>query len=185
MAEIALSATASSLSVRRERRRPVLRGRVFAKLPDVTAALPPGEPHHAADQIVGHVQRDRARVHEIAEVLELHERLDERLLELGTKGADGLRRRVVGQLEDLPHRPREEIGWLRRLHEGGRGLLAPLPHERHELVGGKDETPDDRGRRDQGQRDLELRRRPISPALQTFAFGSGFLEQLFAAPSVG
>ncbi len=57
------------------------------------AALPPGEPDHAADEIVGHVQRDRARVDEVAEVLEFHECLDEGLLELGPETMDRVWRR--------------------------------------------------------------------------------------------
>ena len=110
------------------------------------------------------MQGDRARVHEVAEVLELHERLDERLLELGPERMDRLRRRGVGQLEDLADRSREEVRGLGRLHQGERGLLPALPHERDELVRGKDEAPDHRGRRDQGEGDLQLGWHRVPPA---------------------
>src|SRR6185503_3720778 len=45
----------------------------LAELTDVPAALPPREPDHSADEVVRHVQRDRARVDEIAKILKLHE----------------------------------------------------------------------------------------------------------------
>ena len=93
-----------------------------AELTDVPAALPPRETDHPADEIVRHVQRDRARVDEVAKVLELHECLDEGLLELGPERVDRVGRRVIGELEDLADRAREELGGLRGLHQGQRDL---------------------------------------------------------------
>ena len=141
-------------------RLPALVWTYFIPMLSTSAGIIPDE---AADEVIGHLQRDRAGVHEVAQVLELHERLDECLLELRSERVDRVGRRRIGELEDLAHGAREEIRRLGRLHERERGLLTALLHEREELVRGEAEADDDGGRGDDPEDDLQLDRHRFPP----------------------
>src|SRR6185503_8115951 len=139
------------------------RGIARAEAAEICAELPPGEADHPAGELIGQLERNHARVDEIAEVLVVHAGLDDRGLELRAERVDRFWRRVVGELEDLTDRAGEQLRRRRRAHEREGRLLLSCLQERAELHRRVDEEEHAGGRPDDVEQDLKLDRHDVPP----------------------